>query len=66
MSDKIKSQHLQREAILYVRRSSTYQLHNSLESQKNYSTRCRSVCGIWAGVKSKLWMKILVAQLPGP
>src|SRR6516162_10676770 len=34
MSDKIKPQHLERKAILYVRQSSTYQVNNNLESQK--------------------------------
>jgi len=34
MSDKIKSQHLSRKAILYARQSSQYQVLNNLESQK--------------------------------
>lgn len=34
MSDKIKSQHLTRKAILYVRQSTAYQVYNNLESQK--------------------------------
>src|SRR3954451_2281745 len=34
MSDKIKSHHLDRKAILYVRQSSTYQVTNNIESQK--------------------------------
>ena len=34
MSDKIKSHHLERKAILYVRQSSSYQVANNLESQK--------------------------------
>jgi len=34
MTDKIKPQHLERKAILYVRQSSTYQVNNNLESQK--------------------------------
>lgn len=34
MSDKIKSQHLERKAILYVRQSSAYQVSHNLESQK--------------------------------
>ena len=34
MSDKIKSQHLQRKAILYVRQSSAYQVSHNAESQK--------------------------------
>jgi DNA invertase Pin-like site-specific DNA recombinase len=34
MSDKIKSQHLLRKAILYVRQSSPYQVTNNIESQR--------------------------------
>jgi DNA invertase Pin-like site-specific DNA recombinase len=34
MSEKIKPQHLQRKAILYVRQSSVYQVTHNLESQK--------------------------------
>jgi len=34
MTDKIKPQHLQRKAILYVRQSSSYQVINNLESQR--------------------------------
>jgi DNA invertase Pin-like site-specific DNA recombinase len=34
MSDKIKSQHLERKAILYIRQSSAYQVSHNLESQK--------------------------------
>jgi DNA invertase Pin-like site-specific DNA recombinase len=34
MSDKIRSQHLSRKAILYVRQSSPYQVTHNLESQK--------------------------------
>ena len=34
MSEKIKPQHLAREAMLYVRQSSTYQVHHNLESQR--------------------------------
>src|SRR5256885_3739644 len=34
MSEKIKAQHLQRKAILYVRQSSVYQMSHNLESQK--------------------------------
>ena len=34
MSEKIKLQHLQRKAILYICQSSTYQVNNNLESQK--------------------------------
>jgi DNA invertase Pin-like site-specific DNA recombinase len=34
MSDKIRSQHLARKAILYIRQSSAYQVSHNLESQK--------------------------------
>src|SRR5437588_3931583 len=34
MGEKIKPHHLERKAILYVRQSSAYQVHNNLESQK--------------------------------
>lgn len=34
MSEKIRSQHLERKAILYVRQSSSYQVIHNLESQK--------------------------------
>jgi len=34
MSEKVKSQHVGRRALLYVRQSSTYQVHHNLESQK--------------------------------
>jgi DNA invertase Pin-like site-specific DNA recombinase len=42
MSDKIKSQHLERKAILYIRQSSVYQVSHNLESQKlQYAMRDR-------------------------
>jgi hypothetical protein len=34
MSEKVKSQHVGRKALLYVRQSSSYQVHHNLESQK--------------------------------
>jgi len=34
MSEKIRPQHLERKATLYVRHSSTYQVSHNLESQK--------------------------------
>jgi hypothetical protein len=34
MNDKIKAQHLERKAILYIRQSSVYQVNHNLESQK--------------------------------
>ncbi len=42
MNDKIKSQHLSRKAVLYIRQSSAYQVANNLESQKlQYGMRDR-------------------------
>jgi hypothetical protein len=34
MSEKIRAQHLERKAILYVRQSSAYQVMDNLESQE--------------------------------
>ena len=34
MTEKIKLQHLERKAILYIRQSSAYQVTHNLESQK--------------------------------
>jgi len=34
MSEKVKSQHIGRKALLYIRQSSTYQVNDNLESQK--------------------------------
>jgi DNA invertase Pin-like site-specific DNA recombinase len=34
MNEKIRLHHLERKAILYVRQSSAYQVHNNLESSK--------------------------------
>ena len=34
MSDKVKSQHIERKALLYVRQSSVYQVTHNVESQK--------------------------------
>ena len=42
MSDKIKPDHLQRKAVLYIRQSSAYQVSNNLESQKlQYAMQAR-------------------------
>jgi len=42
MSDKIRSQHMARKALLYVRQSSSYQVTHNLESQKlQYAMRQR-------------------------
>src|ERR1035441_7881503 len=40
MSDKIRTHHLERKAILYVRQSSAYQVSHNLESQRlQYAVR---------------------------
>jgi hypothetical protein len=42
MSDKIKSQHLKRKTILYIRQCSAYQVSHNLESQKlQYAMQAR-------------------------
>src|SRR5207302_4231109 len=42
MSDKIKPNHLERKAMLYIRQSSSYQVSHNLESQKlQYAMRER-------------------------
>ena len=42
MSEKIRPNHLQRKAILYVRQSSAYQVTHNLESQKlQYAMQAR-------------------------
>jgi DNA invertase Pin-like site-specific DNA recombinase len=42
MSEKVRPQHLQRKAILYIRQSSSYQVTHNLESQKlQYAMRER-------------------------
>ena len=52
MSDKIKSHHVERKAILYVRQSSVYQVQNNLESQKlQYAMRER-LCSLgWRDIE---------------
>ena len=52
MSDKIKSHHVERKAILYVRQSSVYQVQNNLESQKlQYAMRDR-LCNLgWRDIE---------------
>ena len=48
MSEKVKSQHVGRKALLYVRQSSTYQVHHNLESQKlQYAMQERLVLLGW-------------------
>jgi DNA invertase Pin-like site-specific DNA recombinase len=50
--DKIKSHHVERKAILYVRQSSVYQVQNNLESQKlQYAMRDR-LCNLgWRDIE---------------
>src|SRR5246127_1987551 len=52
MSEKIKQNHLERKAILYVRQSSAYQVQNNLESQKlQYAMRDR-LCSLgWRDIE---------------
>jgi len=52
VSDKIKSHHVERKAILYVRQSSVYQVQNNLESQKlQYAMRDR-LCNLgWRDIE---------------
>src|SRR5206468_7336494 len=52
MSEKIKPHHLERKAILYVRQSSVYQVHNNLESPKlQYAMQERLVHLGWREVE---------------
>ena len=45
MSDKIRSQHIARKALLYVRQSSSYQVTHNLESQKLQYAMQERLCG---------------------
>src|SRR6266496_5502048 len=45
MSDKIRSQHIARKALLYVRQSSSYQVNHNLESQKLQYAMQERLCG---------------------
>lgn len=49
MSERFRSQHLQRKTILYVRQSSAYQVSHNLETQKlvrsTYHIPCLSLIG---------------------
>src|ERR1700756_3424113 len=52
MSEKIKQNHLERKAILYVRQSSAYQVQNNLESQKlQYAMRDRLSSLGWSDIE---------------
>src|SRR5262244_4557109 len=46
MSDKIRSQHIARKALLYVRQSSSYQVTHNLESQKLQYAMQERLCGL--------------------
>jgi len=46
MSDKIRSQHITRKALLYVRQSSSYQVTHNLESQKLQYAMQERLCGL--------------------
>ena len=64
MSEKIRAQHLERKAILYVRQSSPYQVLHNLESQK-LQYAMKSDCGTWDGVRSKWSMRTWEDLQPG-
>jgi DNA invertase Pin-like site-specific DNA recombinase len=52
MSDKIKSQHVSRKAVLYVRQSSTYQVNHNLESQKLQYAMHERLCSLgWRDIE---------------
>lgn len=52
MNDKIRSQHLSRKAILYIRQSSAYQVANNLESQRlQYGMRDKLVQLGWNNIE---------------
>ena len=46
MSDKIRSQHIARKALLYVRQSSSYQVNHNLESQKLQYAMQERLCSL--------------------
>src|SRR6056297_1198197 len=52
MSDKVKSQHVSRKAILYVRQSSPYQVVNNTESKRlQYAMRQRLEEAGWTDIE---------------
>jgi DNA invertase Pin-like site-specific DNA recombinase len=68
MSEKIRSQHLQRRAILYVRQSSAYQVTHNLESQKlQYAMQERLMQLGWreieAGMVTRSGFERMVAEV---
>src|SRR3989454_11733113 len=46
MSDKIRSQHIARKALLYVRQSSSYQVNHNVERQKLQYAMQERLCGL--------------------
>jgi hypothetical protein len=58
MSEKIKPHHLERKAILYVRQSSAYQVHNNLESQKLQYAMQERLYDLGVGARSRSWMRM--------
>lgn len=64
MSEKIRPQHLERKAILYVRQSSPYQGSITWRA-RSCSMRWKSDCGTWDGVRSKWSMRTWEDLQPG-
>ena len=61
MTEKIKPQHLERKAILYIRQSSAYQVTHNLESQKlQYAMEQRLRQLGWREIE--IWGAPLLAQ----
>lgn len=53
MSDKIKPQHLQRKAILYIRQSSPYQVQHNQESRRLQYAMCERLANLgWQEIES--------------
>src|SRR5215467_13431766 len=66
MSDKVKSQHIGRKALLYVRQSSTYQVNHNLESQKlQYAMRQRLQILGWREIDSNCNRELDDAEIVG-
>jgi transposase InsO family protein len=56
MSDKIKPQHVERKAILYIRQSSAHQVNHNLESQRlQYAMQDRLHHLGWREIENPLW-----------
>ena len=65
MSDKIRSQHIARKALLYVRQSSSYQVTHNLESQKLQYAMQERGCAVWASRTLKSSTRISAARRQG-